>query len=65
MAEPTQAQSAADSPTAYGWCAWHDNFARGVRLIGVHEQSSGSGGGVFACRTCREVYDLVPLADQP
>lgn len=61
MAEPTQT---ADTPVGYGWCAWHENYARGVRLIRAFEQGSGSGGSLFACPTCRDVYDLVPLAEQ-
>lgn len=65
MAKPTQTQPAANTPTGYGWCAWHQNYARGVRLVRVEEQASNGRGSYFACRRCREVYDLVPLADQP
>lgn len=64
MQESTQPETEDDTPT-YGWCAWHEGHARGVRLVGVHEQGSGPGGNLFACRPCREAYDLVPLADQP
>lgn len=52
-------------PTGFGWCAWHQAYARGVRLIQIHEQGSGPGGNCFACPSCREAYDLVPLADRP
>ncbi|WP_416965704.1 hypothetical protein [Streptomyces sp. Agncl-13] len=65
MPENTQTAGTANTPTAYGWCSWHEAFASGVRLIQVHEQGSGAGGGVFACRPCREAFDLVPFADQP
>jgi len=65
MAENTQSQPNTGDSTAYGWCAWHENFARGVRLIGVHEQGSGAGGNFFACPACRDTYDLTPLADLP
>lgn len=65
MADDTQTESAQDTPTAYGWCAWHDGYAGGVRLIRVHEQGSGVGGSLFACGPCREAHALVPLADQP
>jgi hypothetical protein len=51
-------------PSSYGYCAWHQAFASGVRLIQVQEQGSGPGGGAFACRPCRESYGLVPFADQ-
>ncbi|MCT9084114.1 hypothetical protein [Streptomyces fulvoviolaceus] len=64
MAEPAQSADSASIPVGYGWCAWHQNYARGVRLIRVFEQGSGSGGSLFACPGCRDVYDLVPLADQ-
>ena len=54
------------SPTGYGWCAWHQAFASGVRLIQVRDAGSGpgSGGNAFACNSCRVAYDLVPLADR-
>ena len=65
MAEPTQAAQASNTPTAFGWCAWHQGNARGVRLINIHEQGSASGGRTFACRSCCEAYDLVPFADRP
>ncbi len=50
--------------SGYGWCAWHKGHARGVRLIQVQEQGSGSGGSCFACGPCREKHGLVPLADR-
>lgn len=67
MPENTQPEGTTNTPTAVGWCAWHQNYARGVRLIQVIEQSSGPGtmGNHFACPPCRQAYDLVPLADQP
>ncbi|MER6678807.1 hypothetical protein [Streptomyces sp. NPDC000983] len=67
MADSTQAPVPVRNPAAYGWCAWHENYARGVRLIHVIEQGSGPGtaGKRFACRPCRHAYDLVPLADRP
>ncbi|MEV0638444.1 hypothetical protein AB0I77_26590 [Streptomyces sp. NPDC050619] len=65
MPEPAQTADTTNTTTAFGWCAWHQNYARGVRLIHVDQQGSSSGANRFACRTCREVYDLVPPADQP
>jgi hypothetical protein len=66
MTAKTQTKQPSPPPSAaYGWCAWHQRYARGVRLIQVHEQGSGSGGSCFACPSCREAYDLVPLADKP
>ncbi|MEV3907539.1 hypothetical protein [Streptomyces canus] len=65
MAEPTQTAGITNTPTGYGWCAWHQGHAQGIRLIQVREQGSGSGGNCFACRPCREAYDLTPLADRP
>lgn len=65
MAEGTQTPPATNTPTGYGWCAWHQNYARGVRLVRAVEQGSGPGASLFACRPCREAYDLAPLADQP
>lgn len=67
MPENRTPAHAQHTPTAYGFCAWHEGYSRGVRLIRVIEQGSGpgAGGNVFACRSCREAYGLVPLADQP
>lgn len=65
MPENTQTADAADTPVAYGWCHWHQSYARGVRLVRAVEQGSGVGANFFACRPCREAYDLVPLADLP
>lgn len=65
MSQNPQTTDTPAQPTAYGWCAWHDGHARGVRLIQVHEQGSGPGGGAFACHSCRVAYDLVPFADRP
>lgn len=65
MAKPTHNPASTDSPRAFGWCAWHKEFAEGVRLIHIHEQGSGSGGRQMACPPCREAHGLVPLADLP
>jgi hypothetical protein len=67
MPQTTQPPTPPTSPTGYGYCSWHQGHARGVRLIQATEQSSGPGsaGNHFACPSCREAYDLVPLADRP
>ena len=65
MHDPTQPADTTTSPTAYGWCAWHQAYSRGVRLVRVNEEGSGSSGSLFACHPCRETHRLVPLADQP
>lgn len=65
MAETTHAAEASATPAPLAWCAWHEGYARNVRLIRVQEQGSGSGGNYFACLPCRRAYDLVPLVDQP
>lgn len=65
MPETTQPVTAAATPAGYGWCSWHENYARGVRLVRIIEQGSGPGGSLFACPSCREAYGLVPVADQP
>ncbi|MFD9444931.1 hypothetical protein [Streptomyces sp. NPDC060001] len=53
--------------TAHGYCSWHRGYARAVRLIRVEEAGSGPNahGCQYACFSCREAYDLVPLADLP
>lgn len=67
MADDTQTASSPTTPAGYGYCAWHNRFAYGVRLIRVEEAGSGPGtfGNMFACGPCRQAYDLVPLADRP
>ncbi|MGP4089550.1 hypothetical protein [Streptomyces sp. KR55] len=67
MHETTQIAGTANTPTNYGYCAWHKKFAHGVRLIRAVEQGSGPGtfGNLFACGPCREAHHLVPLADRP
>jgi len=64
MSEPTGTTPATNTPSAYGWCAWHQGHADGVRLITVIEQGSGPGHAQYACRPCREAYRLVPFADR-
>ncbi|MEH0642852.1 hypothetical protein QBB33_15520 [Streptomyces scabiei] len=65
MEETRTPVPATHAPTAYGYCSWHRGSAEGVRLVDVHEQGSGPGGGVFACGPCRETHRLVPFADRP
>jgi hypothetical protein len=65
MAESTQGTAAVRNPSGYGWCAWHENYARDVRLISVVEQGSGTGANLFACRPCRTSLELVPFSDRP
>lgn len=65
MAENAQSQPNTGDSTAYGWCHWHENYARGVRLVRAEEQGSGVGANFFACPTCLTTYDLTPLADLP
>lgn len=60
----TPGTSNSPAPVAFGWCSWHEGHAAGLRLITVHEQGSGPGGGAFACGPCRELHHLVPFADQ-
>ena len=55
----------ADTSGSYAWCSWHRSFTNTARLIQVIEQGSGPGGNLFACANCRDIYRLVPLADQP
>lgn len=65
MHEPTHSAGTTNTPTSYGYCAWHQGYAQRVRLIQVVEEGSGPGTNHFACHPCREAYDLVPLADRP
>lgn len=65
MTPPDKTPNSSATPTAFGWCSWHEGNASGIRLIQVQEQGSGPGGGTFACEPCRERHGLVPFADRP
>ena len=66
MTDRTHSADSSNSPTtAYGYCAWHQAHAAGIRLITVHEQGSGAGGSSYACAACREKHGLIPFADRP
>ena len=64
MSESTQPTATEGTPTAYGFCSWHQRFAAGVRLIDVIEQGSGPGCVHYACPDCMTAYRLVPFADR-
>jgi len=65
MADPTGGTPDETIPSSYAWCSWCAAFSGTARLVRIIEQGSGPGGGVFACRPCRSVHGLVPVADQP
>ncbi|MGW2044624.1 hypothetical protein ACWCPF_05505 [Streptomyces sp. NPDC001858] len=61
MAKPTQTENPPAIPrTGIAWCAWHESYSNTARLV-----RDSSGAKLFACSSCRQVYDLVPVADQP
>jgi hypothetical protein len=65
MQHSTQPDREPTIPSSYAWCSWCHTFSGTARLVRIIEQGSGPGGGVFACRPCRSVHGLVPVADQP
>lgn len=62
MAESTQIGGVPTLPQAPGiaWCAWHEAYSNTARPV-----RDTSGARLFACYSCREAYDLAPVADQP
>lgn len=62
MAEPTQTEKPPAIPQKAGiaWCAWHESYSNTARPV-----RDSSGARLFACHSCREAYDLMPIADQP
>lgn len=46
--------------TAVAWCAWHEAYSNTARPV-----RDSSGARLFACVSCRDIYDLTPIADQP
>ena len=58
-AEPDQ-QPAVLRSVGIARCAWHQGFSATARLV-----RDAEGAPHFACFSCREAYDLTPIADQP
>ncbi|MFC4500658.1 MULTISPECIES: hypothetical protein [Streptomyces] len=58
------AQPAEESPAipraGIAFCAWHESYSNTARPV-----RDTSGARLFACQSCRDIYDLVPIADQP
>ncbi|MHC5903659.1 hypothetical protein ACVNF4_10880 [Streptomyces sp. S6] len=48
----------------YGFCAWHKEYAYGVRVIGLIGKGRGATFVLYACGNCRTVYGLTPQADR-
>lgn len=47
------------------WCHWHEGPSDSALLVRIHEQGSGTGGGMlYACQSCRTKHGLVPLAER-
>lgn len=59
--QPTQPDQRPATPQVAGiaWCAWHQAYSNTTRLV-----RDTSGARLFACYSCREAYDLAPVADQ-
>ncbi|MDX3578651.1 hypothetical protein [Streptomyces sp. FL07-04A] len=46
-------------PAAIAFCAWHEAYSNTARPV-----RDTSGARLFACFSCREAYDLAPIADE-
>jgi hypothetical protein len=59
--KPTQTEKPPAIPpkAGIGWCAWHQAYSNTARPV-----RDSSGARLFACQSCREAYDLTPIADQ-
>lgn len=66
MADDTQTHGGPTTPSAIGYCSWHEGSARDIRLIMVVGPGTGPevGHKRFACHPCQITYGLVPLADR-
>lgn len=61
MAKPTRAEESPAIPrTGIAWCAWHEAYSNTARAV-----RDSSGARLFACVSCRQAFDLVPIADRP
>lgn len=48
------------------WCNWHDGLSDSALLVRIHQQGSGTGGGMlYACESCRVKHGLTPLEERP
>lgn len=45
--------------TTIAFCAWHEAYSNTARPV-----RDSSGARLFACFSCRQAYDLVPIADE-
>lgn len=60
MAKPTQTEESPTIPRiAIAWCAWHESYSNTARPV-----RDSSGARLFACSSCRQAYDLVPIVDE-
>ncbi|MFK0252537.1 hypothetical protein [Streptomyces sp. NPDC090445] len=46
-----------------GWCSWHSGPATSALRVVVAAANSGPGIRTFACETCREQRDRMPIED--
>lgn len=62
MEQSTQTEESGTIPqtATIAWCAWHESYSNTARPV-----RDSSGARLFACHSCRQAYDLVPIADQP
>jgi hypothetical protein len=60
--QPTDPGQRPAIPQSIGiaWCAWHEAYSATARLV-----LDAAGDQRFACFSCRQAYDLAPIADQP
>lgn len=62
MQQRTQSEPQPDIPRSIGiaWCAWHRAYSNTARPV-----RDTSGARLFACYSCRQEHNLVPIDDQP
>ncbi|MEU9656721.1 hypothetical protein [Streptomyces chartreusis] len=61
MQQPTQPDRQPTIPAAVGvhWCAWHEAYSNTASPV-----RDTSGAVLHACYSCRQAYDLVPVAER-
>ncbi|MEU9657557.1 hypothetical protein [Streptomyces chartreusis] len=60
MQQPTQPGERPDIPQSIGvhWCAWHEAYSNTTSPV-----RDTSGAVLRACYSCRQAFDLVPVAE--
>ncbi len=55
---PPAGGKAVRETSSIAFCAWHEAYSNTARAV-----RDSSGARLFACQSCRDIYELTPIAD--